>query len=115
MFLIPLVASCDSGSQRDADDASRPVRARFATQVSVEDLSYCLTKDWGRRLSLSPASGREGVAALVNPVLGIAVDVLSEPNGRLIIVRSRRDLTAAQLAAVRDCTEGLDKAFSAAD
>jgi hypothetical protein len=106
---LPMIVMC-RGATNDEAMADLPERARFTSSLRSEEISYCLVKDWGGRLSFLPGP-REGT--LWNPVYHVLLQIQEEGPVRTVSVRARNKLTASQMAAVDDCTTDLDRAFRA--
>lgn len=110
------LGTCAFGPRGDLSGRSPALVAR--SELTAEDLTFCLGKDWARRLSLqrvgTPEAPRE-TTRFHNPVSKITVDVTDFGAHREIRAYSRDDrpLLPAQSAAITDCAASLNKALGA--
>lgn len=119
-MLIGLLAAglgtCAFGPRGDVSGRA----AAFVVQsdISAEDLTFCLRQNWGNRLSLQavadPKAG-PNTTRLHNPVSNIIVDVSDLGSHREIQVYAREDrpLSAKASKAIGDCAASLNKAVAA--
>lgn len=99
------------------DVTGKQVMLTTPSSMSTNDVSYCLSKDWGNRLSLftTPFGSNRNIR-MFNSERDLVVLVKAASRGSIIVVYgSSSELTAGERSAVEDCAQNLGRAFRAAD